>query len=150
MLGPFYPPEDRRMLLASVLHLLQAAGPEGGAAAPTGGAPTNAARPPGGLFSFDMIVPLLGFMVIFYFLMWRPQAKERKARAALLAAIKKGDRVVLTCGLVGDVAALTEHDVLIRFDDKDPRRMRFKRYAIHTVVKDDAGAPSEVAESEAK
>ncbi len=150
MRGPFYPPKDRRMLLVSLLLFLQGAGPESGAAAPAGGAPGTAARPAPSLFGADMLVPLLGFMVIFYFLMWRPQAKERKARAALLAAVKKGDRVVLTCGMVGDVAALTEHDVLIRFDDKDQRRLRFKRYAIHTVVKDDDSPPSETADTPPK
>jgi preprotein translocase subunit YajC len=103
--------------------------------APTGAAPAGgAAAKSGGLFGGDMLVPLLLFVVIFYLLMWRPQAKERKARTAMLAALKKGDRVVLTCGLVGEIAALTEQDVYIRFDDKDQRRLRFKRYAIHSAL----------------
>lgn len=104
-------------------------------AAPTGAPPASgAAAKPSGLFGGDMLVPLLLFVVIFYFLMWRPQAKERKTRAAMLAALKKGDRVLLTCGLVGEIAALTEQEVLIRFDDKDQRRLRFKRYAIHSAL----------------
>lgn len=110
-----------------------------GGAAPAGGAPTGGAaqKPAPSLFGSDMLVPLLLFVVIFYFLMWRPQAKERKARAAMLAALKKGDKVVLTCGLVGEIAALTEQEVLIRFDDKDQRRLRFKRYAIHSALQSD-------------
>ncbi|MSR47707.1 MAG: preprotein translocase subunit YajC [Planctomycetes bacterium] len=90
-----------------------------------------------------MLVPLLLFVVVFYFLMWRPQAKERKLRAAMLTALKKGDKVILTCGMVGEIAALTEQDVFIRFDDKDARRLRFKRYAIQSQVQgDDAPAPA--------
>ena len=113
-------------------------------------APAGAAKPAPGLFSTDLLAPLLIFVVVFYFLMWRPQSKERKQRAALLAAIKKGDKVILSCGLVGHVAALTEQDVFIRFDEKDPRRMRFKRYAIHSIVTGDDPVPAEAEASEGK
>lgn len=112
-----------------------------GAPAPSGaGTPAKTAP---SLFGTDMLVPLLLFVVVFYFLMWRPQAKERKLRAAMLTALKKGDKVILTCGMVGEIAALTEQDVFIRFDDKDARRLRFKRYAIQSQVQgDDAPAPA--------
>lgn len=121
----------------------------GGTAAPADGTGTPSAAPKSP-FGLDSIGMLLAFVAIFYFLMWRPQAKERKARAAMLGAVKKGDRVILTCGLMGEVAALTEHEVLIKFDDKDARRLRFKRYAIHLVVKDDEAAPVEAAAAESK
>ncbi len=136
------------MTLISLLLALQGAGPEG-SPAPASAPP--AGTKPQGAFGMDMLVPILGFMVVFYFLMWRPQAREKKARAAMLQAIKKGDRVVLTCGLVGDVAALTEQEVFIRFDDKDPRRMRFKRFAIQGLIQgDDAPAAAALVEANAK
>lgn len=121
------------MTLVALLSFLQETAAPGGPAAP--------AKPTSNLLN-DMMVPLLLFVVVFYFLMWRPQAKERKTRAAMLAALKKGDKVVLTCGLVGEIAALTEQEVMIRFDDKDQRRLRFKRYAIHSALQE-GDAPAE-------
>jgi len=41
--------------------------------------------------------------LIFYFVMWRPQQKEAKEQAALLASLQKGDRVVTLAGLHGKV-----------------------------------------------
>lgn len=121
------------MTLAALLSFLQETAQPGGPATPPKAAPNLLG---------DMMVPLLLFVVVFYFLMWRPQSKERKVRAAMLAALKKGDKVVLTCGLVGEIAALTEQEVMIRFDDKDQRRLRFKRYAIHSALQEN-DAPAE-------
>jgi preprotein translocase subunit YajC len=132
-------------LLALLMHFFQDAAKT---AAPNGAAGGGAAAPPGGGLG-SLIVPLLGFFVIFWLFMWRPQAKERKARQAMLDAVKKGDRILLACGLVGEVAALTEQDVLVRFDDKDPRRMRFRRFAIQSVLTEETPA-AEPAEAETK
>lgn len=56
---------------------------------------------------------------IFYFLMIRPQQKQRKAHEAAILAMKKGDQVVTAGGIVGEVLhiaapgekgpALTDH-----------------------------------------
>jgi preprotein translocase subunit YajC len=126
------------MLITLLLALQDAAG-EAAPAAPQG------ARPPGGagfgMFDFFVIVP--AFLLIFYFLMWRPQARERRNREAMFKALKKGDRVLLSCGLVGEIAAFSDQDVLVRYDDKDPRRLRFRRYAIQGVL----GAEEAAAET---
>lgn len=44
-----------------------------------------------------------GFVLIFYFLLWRPQAKRRKEHQALMAGLSKGDEVVTAGGIVGTV-----------------------------------------------
>lgn len=49
------------------------------------------------------MLPLLGIVVIFYFLIIRPQMKQQKDQRAKIAAIKKGDQVVTGGGLVGKV-----------------------------------------------
>jgi preprotein translocase subunit YajC len=45
---------------------------------------------------------------IFYFLMIRPQQKQRKAHEASIMALKKGDHVVTTGGVVGEVIHIKE------------------------------------------
>jgi len=47
-------------------------------------------------------------MAIFYFLMIRPQQKQRKQLEAAITALKKGDSVVTTGGVVGEVVHIKE------------------------------------------
>jgi len=80
----------------------------------------------------SMWIPFAGMMLIFYFVMFRPQAKERKRRDAMLKAMKKGDKVLLTCGLYGTIAALSEQEVTVKVDDD--MRLRFLRSAVQSVL----------------
>jgi preprotein translocase subunit YajC len=57
----------------------------------------------------------MGFMVaIFYFVMIRPQQRREKERKAIIAAVKSGERVVLTSGIIGEVATVKEKTLLVR------------------------------------
>ena len=125
----------------SLLIALQDAAGGAAPAAPQGAKPPGFGMP-------DLFVMIPAFLLIFYFLMWRPQARERKNREAMFKGLKKGDRVLLSCGLVGEIAALADDDVLIRFDDKDPRRLRFRKYAVQGVLGAEQAA-SETAPGEA-
>ena len=53
-----------------------------------------------GLISF---VPIIGMVLIFWFLIIRPQMKQQKAHREKIAGIKKGDQVVTAGGLIGKV-----------------------------------------------
>ena len=53
-----------------------------------------------GLYSF---IPLILLMVVFYFLLIRPQQKRAKEHKALLADLKKGDEVLTNGGVIGKV-----------------------------------------------
>ncbi len=44
-----------------------------------------------------------GFVLIFYFLLWRPQSKRRKEHQALMTNLSKGDEVVTSGGVVGQI-----------------------------------------------
>ncbi|MEM1195209.1 MAG: preprotein translocase subunit YajC [Pseudomonadota bacterium] len=48
-------------------------------------------------------LPIIGMVVIFYFLLFRPQMKQQKEHRAKIAGVKKGDQVVTAGGLVGKV-----------------------------------------------
>ena len=84
----------------------------------------------GGIMS---VLPLMiGMFAIMYFLIIRPQQKQRKDREALLSAIKKGDRVVTTGGLYGIVVGLSEHTVTLKVADQV--KMEFERSAVGRIV----------------
>ena len=56
-------------------------------------------------------LPLVALVVLFYFLMIRPQQRRMKQHQALLAAIKRGDTVVLSSGVIGKVVRVEDKDV---------------------------------------
>ena len=58
-----------------------------------------------------MIGPIFMYgaiFAIFYFILIRPQQKQRKNHEALVKAVKKGDEIVTTGGLVGEVIHIRE------------------------------------------
>jgi preprotein translocase subunit YajC len=61
---------------------------------------------------------ILGMVLIFYFLLIRPQQKQEKQRKAMLAAVKEGDKVVTSGGIHGTISSLTEEKAVLRVDQK--------------------------------
>jgi preprotein translocase subunit YajC len=51
---------------------------------------------------------------IFYFLIIRPQRRQQQRHKALLAALQKGDHVITSGGIVGEVLHLKENEITIR------------------------------------
>ncbi len=68
----------------------------------------------GGLLGF---APLIAIIVIFYFLLIRPQSKRAKEHRAMVAALAKGDEVVTNGGLLGRVTEVGEAFVTIEVAD---------------------------------
>jgi preprotein translocase subunit YajC len=67
---------------------------------------TAAASGPGLLGELPLLV---GFVAIFYFLIWRPQARQQKEHRSKIAAVKKGDQVVTGGGIVGKVIRVDDN-----------------------------------------
>jgi preprotein translocase subunit YajC len=67
---------------------------------------TAAASGPGLLGELPLLV---GFVAIFYFLIWRPQARQQKEHRSKIAAVKKGDQVVTGGGIVGKVTKVDDN-----------------------------------------
>ncbi len=61
--------------------------------------------------AFMQFIPLILMLVIFYFLLIRPQQKRAKQHRAMLAALKKGDQVMTSGGLLGRITAI-DGDIL--------------------------------------
>lgn len=62
----------------------------------------------------DMLIqflPLVGLVVLFYFLMIRPQARRAKQHQTMLAGIKRNDTVVLSSGVIGKVVRVEDAEV---------------------------------------
>ncbi|HET6462538.1 MAG TPA: preprotein translocase subunit YajC [Candidatus Krumholzibacteria bacterium] len=74
-----------------------------------GGAAASGAEGPS---PFSMLLPILGMLLIFYFLMIRPQQKRQKEVQKMINGVKKGDRVLTASGLYGTVAGVKD-DVLV-------------------------------------
>lgn len=55
-------------------------------------------------------MPIL-LIVLFYFLMIRPQQRRMKQHQTMLAALKRGDQVVLSSGIIGKVVRVEEKEV---------------------------------------
>jgi preprotein translocase subunit YajC len=87
-------------------------------------------------------------ILIFYFLIIRPQKKREKETKNMLSAMKKGDKVVSIGGIRGTIVSVKESTVVVKVDDNT--RIEFSKSAIAQILdkKVETAAPkSEKAES---
>ena len=69
----------------------------------------------------SMLLTLLPFALIFfifYFLVIRPQSKRQKETAAMINALKQGDRVVTSGGVYGTVAGIKDNIAVLKIADQ--------------------------------
>ena len=78
-----------------------------------------------GLFNIGFLVLMF---VLFYFMLIRPQQKQQKEREAMLASLKKGDRVVTSGGLIGTITAMGDDVLTLEISDRV--RVRVLRSAV--------------------
>lgn len=89
---------------------------------------------PGGFESQIMsFAPLVLIFVVFYFLLIRPQQKRMKQHKEMLAAIRRGDRVVTNGGIIGTVNKVVNAEELI-LEIADNVRVRVMRSMVASVV----------------
>ena len=91
-----------------------------------------------------MLIWMVVLIAIMYFLMIRPQKKERNRIRAMLADMAVGDSVVTTSGFYGVVIDITEEDVIIEFGNNRNCRIPMRKAAIAEVEK------AQIAETESK
>jgi preprotein translocase subunit YajC len=75
-------------------------------------------------------------ILIFYFMIIRPQQKRAKERQKLIESMKKGDKVITSGGMYGTVAGLDEKTVLVEIADKI--KVKLDRSAITTIISESA------------
>ena len=76
--------------------------------------------------------PILLMVVIFYFLLWRPQKKQQKERANLLGRLKKGQKIVTIGGIYGEIVELDDEKVKVQVSEKV--ELTFARTAVANVL----------------
>lgn len=54
------------------------------------------------------LLPLIVLFAIFYFIMIRPQIKQQKAHKEMIANLQKGDKVVISGGLICEVVKIED------------------------------------------
>ena len=63
------------------------------------------------------LLPVVVLFAIFYFLVIRPQQKQQKAHAAMLAALEKGDKIITSGGLICEVIKPEEDFIRVKLND---------------------------------
>ena len=82
------------------------------------------ATAPAGDAGWINLVMLGGFVLIFYFLLIRPQNKRRKEHEQLVTALSKGDEVVTAGGIVGQITKVEDDFVKVQINDQVEMRIQ--------------------------
>ena len=80
-------------------------------------------------------LPIILIFVIFYFLLIRPQQKQKKEHQNLLSNLKEGDNVLTSGGIYGRVTGIKDDKITVEISDKV--RVKVNRGHIAGVVKQD-------------
>jgi len=96
------------MASVSILYL-----PHALAMASRPNADPNAPPPP----AWVSFVPMIAMVAIFYFLLIRPQSKQRSERQRLIGDIKKGDRVITQGGIIATVVNVLPQILEVKLND---------------------------------
>jgi preprotein translocase subunit YajC len=92
---------------------------------------------PGGLLGNPLV--MMGLMVVmFYFLLIRPQQRQRKEQAARIAALQSGDKVVTSAGIHGIVHNVKDHSVVIKV--AEGTMIEFDKASVASVHKKESAA----------
>jgi preprotein translocase subunit YajC len=91
----------------------------------------------GGFMSF---APLIAIFAIFYFLLIRPQQKKYKEQQAMIDALKKGDKVVTSGGIVGIITDIQKEENIIELEIAKEVVIKVTRGNVSTLVADKKSA----------
>lgn len=79
------------------------------------------------------LLPLVLIFVVFWFLLIRPQQQKAKRHRAMLAAIRRGDKVVMGGGIMGSVTKVIDDDEVMVEISKDVK-VRVQRALIANMI----------------
>ncbi|WMO12385.1 preprotein translocase subunit YajC [Pseudoalteromonas piscicida] len=95
-------------------------------------ASTASAAPAGG--GMEMLIMLGIFGLVFYFLIYRPQAKRVKEHKDLMGALGKGDEVLTQGGLVGKITKVADDKDFVVIALNDQTEVTVQKSAVSAVL----------------
>ena len=85
-----------------------------------------------GSSAISTVVMFGSIILIFYFMIYRPQRKRQKEREALITKMDKGDKVILAGGMHGTISAIEDTTVLVQVSDST--KIRFEKSSVNSVI----------------
>lgn len=82
-------------------------------ATPAYASTAGAAAGGGSMAAVLQFLPFILIFVLFWFLLIRPQQKRMKQHQAMVAAVKRGDTVVLSNGMIGKVTRVEDSEAMV-------------------------------------
>ena len=80
-----------------------------------------------------MILPLVAIMGVFYFLLIRPQQKKMKEHRAMVDALRRGDQVITSGGIVAKVSKVQD-DGMVEVEIADGVKVKVVKHTITQVL----------------
>jgi len=87
----------------------------------------------GGLGAAGQFLPIVLIFAVFYFLLIRPQQQRQKELKAMIAALKRGDRIVTGGGIIGVVQKTKDDEVEVEIAPNV--RVTVLRSTVSSVIK---------------
>ncbi len=84
------------------------------------------------------LLPLAIFILIFYFLLVKPQKKAAEKRSAMLQSIKAGDKIVTISHVIAEVITVEGDELLINIADRGNCEIRIHREGVSHILNGDA------------
>ena len=93
----------------------------------------TAGAPPSAIAAFGGILPFVLIFIIFYFLLIRPQQQKLKQHRAMVEALRRGDQVITSGGIVGKVVKVQE-DGMVEVEIAEGVKVKVVRQTITQVL----------------
>ena len=105
-------------------------------AEPAADAAAQGATPGGPLEMLISFLPMILLIVVFYFILIRPQRKKDKENREMLANLKVGDSITTIGGIVGTIAKIKDEKIVVETGTKTEKQlMTLERWAVRSVEK---------------
>ena len=82
----------------------------------------------------EMIIMLAVFGLVFFFMIYRPQAKRVKEHKSLMSSLAKGDEVLTQGGIVGKIVKVSDEKDFIVVSISEGTEVTVQKGAINTVL----------------